>query len=226
MPKGIYKHSKTQGMFGKKHTDKTKEKLKLANLKRYRSGEVFGYQKGHKDFVPKESRKRQAQKLKGRVYLHRRGIPSWNAGKTGIFSKEVLQRIGLKSKEMWKNEEMVKKILNSLWKSKGQGPNIPENKLLEILKELNMSEYRYVGDYTFWIGRANPDFVNTKQKRVIEMFGKYWHKESEVKERTNYFQKYGYSTLIVWDYELSNKELVKQKILDFENCHKQSLDFL
>jgi len=221
MPKGIYNHFKIRGKKRKIHTLESREKLRLANLRRFHSGEKFGFQKGHKDLVSKEGRKRQGEKMRKLLLnglknnFFKNGKP-WNYGKTGIFSKETLERISRKSKEMWKNEEVVKRILDSLYKTKGSGPNIPETRLLKILNELN-TNYRFVGDFSFWINRANPDFVDTKHKRVIEMFGEYWHEKTEVKERTEYFQKYGYSTLVIWDYELKNEEMVKQKILDFEN---------
>lgn len=126
---------------------------------------------------------------------------------------------------------------NSIFNSKEYRENwkksvsIKPNKL-EILidnllvNELNLN-YIYVGDYRFWVGRKNPDFINKETKKIIEVFGEYWHSKKFRKvEKTNqeheqdrikYFEKYGYKSLIIWDYELKNLTNLIKKILEFNN---------
>ena len=67
------------------------------------------------------------------------------------------------------------------------------------------------------IGSKIPDFVNINgQKKIIELFGSYWHKDYDEYERTKYFRQFGWDTLVIWDYELErNEELLLNKLNDF-----------
>ena len=114
---------------------------------------------------------------------------------------------------------MLKKLKEGL-KHK---PNKPERILMNILNELFFNDYIYVGDYKFWVGRKNPDFLCLKKKKIIEHFGTWWHGEEltgiensiHEKERVNYFNKHGYDCLIIWENELDNIEQLKKKIIEF-----------
>jgi len=97
-------------------------------------------------------------------------------------------------------------------------PNKKEQILNRILKTNWPHEWKFVGDGRVVIEGKNPDFINTNgKKQIIELFGTYWHKESEVDERTNIFGKYGYKTLILWENELKNEQEVISKVLAL-NC--------
>jgi len=94
-------------------------------------------------------------------------------------------------------------------------PNYPEKIILDFLSK-NLEGFDYTGDFSFWVGRKNPDFVNIKQKKVIDFFGSKFHKIEEVDTRTKYFNDKGFQILIIWDYELTNeKEKVFTRILEF-----------
>jgi len=76
------------------------------------------------------------------------------------------------------------------------------------------------------INGKNPDFINVNgQKKIVEMFGTYWHGESRtglpnevhVQERKDIFKEYGYETLIVWQHELVNSDFVLNKLQEFHN---------
>lgn len=132
-------------------------------------------------------------------------------------SKEVKSRIGNLAKERWKDEEYIQN-----WISKNAiKPNRQEIELNNILKEKFPNEYKYVGDFKFWIDGKNPDFINVNgQKKIIELFGTYFHKiikEDDSQKRINHFKKYGYDTLIIWSPELQkqNREKLILKIGDF-----------
>ena len=68
-----------------------------------------------------------------------------------------------------------------------------------FLGEEAPNEWRYVGDGSVWIAGKNPDFIHKVERRVIELFGSYWHKKEEEKERVSHFEKYGFECIIVWD---------------------------
>ena len=101
-------------------------------------------------------------------------------------------------------------------------PTKPEKRLIEILKKHNFP-FKYVGNWSFRIGRKNPDFVHNNGKKLIEVFGRDFHsplftfKEKIPYHQTyqgtiKYYKKYGFDCLIIWDYELQNENLVIEKI--------------
>ena len=99
-------------------------------------------------------------------------------------------------------------------------PNKPEKCLNKLLNKLFLKEYKFVGDGKLIVGGFCPDFVNINgQKKLIELYGDYWHKRPEVlkrdKRRKIAYKKYGYKTLIIWEHELKDLNKVKNKIKEF-----------
>lgn len=108
-------------------------------------------------------------------------------------------------------------------------PTKPEQRIINVCKEYNLP-FKYVGDGKFIVHGLNPDFINCNgKKQIIEVFGRYWHKEREniYWKRTEFgrkaiFSQLGYETLIIWDDEIenmSNKEIAK-KIKNFKEVEK------
>ena len=110
-------------------------------------------------------------------------------------------------------------------------PNKPEKVLGFLLNNMFPKDWIYTGDgidkeniNSVWIGRKNPDFMNVNgQKKVIELFGDYWHSEKITGEpeelhelnRINHFRKYGFETLIIWEKELKDINKLKLTINSF-----------
>jgi len=98
-------------------------------------------------------------------------------------------------------------------------PNYPE-KILESLLNLSLKkEYKYVGNGKLFINRFNPDFVNKKNNKIIEMYGDYWHNKPSWKKRDKrrlkVYKEHNYETLIIWQHELEYPEKVIAKIMEF-----------
>lgn len=136
-------------------------------------------------------------------------------------------------KKLWqtfKYREEMKKLMNSMeYKEKVMEgirngvrirPNKPEKILDDLLKKILPLEYKYVGDFSFFVGGYNPDFINIKnQKKIIELFGDYWHNLNRHKKRDKYrlmvYDQCGYDTLVIWQHELVDLDMVINKILNF-----------
>ena len=104
-------------------------------------------------------------------------------------------------------KEILRKMLSC------RKPNNDEAYLFSILEKNFPHEWNFVGDGKVIIEGKNPDFININgKKQIIELFGKRWHEESEIQPRMEIFAKYGYKTLILWDYELKNEEKLMEKI--------------
>jgi len=97
-------------------------------------------------------------------------------------------------------------------------PTKPEIILNKCLQYLFPGEYKYTGDFQVWIGGKNPDFMNVNgQKKLIEMFGDYWHEGEDETKRINHFKEFGFNTLIIWESELRNLVLVNNKLKQFHS---------
>lgn len=102
-------------------------------------------------------------------------------------------------------------------------PTRPELLLGRVLHAIWPGEMKYVGDGQVILGGKCPDFVNVNgQKKIIEMFGTYWHRDrgnipyyQTEQGRKEHFAGYGYETLVIWDDELANLDVVTQKVGQF-----------
>jgi len=128
------------------------------------------------------------------------------------------EELSKRTRELFKDPIFLKKYQDGN-KSK---PNNCEKSILNLLKELDLDEYIFVGDHSLWIGGKNPDFINENENKIIEFFGDYWHSEEvtgvshavEEERRIKHFEEYGYQVLVIWEYELKNKELLRKKRLE------------
>jgi len=106
--------------------------------------------------------------------------------------------------------------LSHLMKAMHIKPNKPEIFLQNLLNELYPNEWEYTGDGKLVINGRIPDFANTNgEKKLIEHFGTYWHRDSNPQELIDHYRKYGYDTLIIWENELKDEELLRKNISSF-----------
>ncbi len=145
-------------------------------------------------------------------------------GKTN--SIETKKRKSKALKKLWQNLKYKEKQLKSMYASMNLKPNKPERRLRNRLNHLFPGEYKYVGNGKVWIGGKCPDFININgQKKIIEMFGDYWHGRKRTKRtkyheeqlRIKHFAKYGFKTLIIWEKELKNIKEIKKNLRKFQH---------
>jgi very-short-patch-repair endonuclease len=79
---------------------------------------------------------------------------------------------------------------------------------------------RYVGNFDFWVVTKNrthnPDFKIKGQKKIIELFGDYWHKGEDLDELIKEYSEAGWKCIIFWENEVYNDtKRVLQKTLRF-----------
>lgn len=197
-PKGYHlteEHKKKIGLAskGRWHTPEAKLKQRIAKL---------GNKNPSKRF---EVRRKISDSLKG-----------------NILSAETKQKLSLSNKKAWEKEGQKENQLKAIFKGLNVKPNKPEQILAKLIQENNLP-FNYVGDGKIWfrgkITSFNPDFLSKNPKHIIEMFGDYWHNREDSKlrdiERLQTYSKYGYKTLVIWEHELKDKELVVDKIRTF-----------
>ncbi len=195
-------------MFGKKHSEETKLKIREK-----RKLQIFS----------EETRKKLSESRKGHV-CYTLGIPH---------SQETKKKMSLAHLGSKRNETTKKKMSESItnfWsnisdKDKSErikkcltfnSPNKQEKYLENLLNRLYPNEWKFVGNGQLIIAGKCPDFVNINgQKKLIELFGDYWHQGENLQDRIDVFKPFGYQTLIIWEKELKDMKQLKRKIFDF-----------
>lgn len=103
-------------------------------------------------------------------------------------------------------------------------PNKPEKIIKKILHKLFKNRYEFVGNGKFWIKnkiyRFNPDFIDLKNKKIIEFYGDYWHNLPMAiikdKIRLETYKNNGFDVLILREHQLKNINII-DIIKDFNN---------
>jgi hypothetical protein len=186
---------------GKKHTPSTIEKMRLAKM-------------GHS--CSEETKKKIGEASRARCrnpeYIERLRQSTLN--RNWHPTKEMKEKHGQVARRCWENPVYAHKVLSGVC----QRPNKKEAILLDIINGVAPNQYRFTGDGSFSIYRLHPDFTNINgQKKVIEHYGKYWHKGQNPQDRINKFAEFGYQCLIIWEQELKDKESVAIKVREFND---------
>lgn len=184
------------GSFGKHWSDEIKEKNRTAN--KGANNPMFGKQ--HTD----ESKRKNSEKVTARWK-----DPDYRAKQKR--TPAIRQKMSVAHKRLWQNPEYVTKQM----KAAHVRQNKSEKYLEQLLQELQPDEWHFVGDGQLIIAGKCPDFVHTSKKLIIELFGDYWHDESEMNPRIQLFEKHGYQTLIIWYEELKQHSILKRKVLEW-----------
>lgn len=130
-------------------------------------------------------------------------------------SKETKRKIGEANSRSMKKLWSTNRYVQMQMKARGVAPNKAELLLLSILNQYFPNQWRYVGDGQLIISAKCPDFVHIDRKLLIELFGDYWHDESEIGPRTKIFEVHGYRTLILWEHELQVPSIIVNKVVEF-----------
>ena len=91
-----------------------------------------------------------------------------------------------------------------------------EISMQKLLESVRLKNWKFNGDFTgLTISGKSPDFWDGN-KKVIELYGDYWHNGQNPQDRIDLFKQSGYECLIIWEHELKNDPIcVLEKIIDF-----------
>jgi len=173
--------------------------------------------------IPKRSRSEAisiARKRDWKNSMYRKNVIKGLKGR--IFSKEHRRNISKAAKKRFLDPSFKNKVIERLSKFWSpppalfqKRPNKQEQKLIDFLDEHNFP-FKYVGNGEITIGHYCPDFIDCNgSKKIIELFGSYWHTKEDVSTRKELYGKYGFQTLIIWDHELADREALLSKISSF-----------
>lgn len=126
---------------------------------------------------------------------------------SGMKGKKIhnTEKYSIATKKKWENPEYAKKVLGL------RGKSNEEKHLYFWLEEKWPGYWKYVGDAKYRIGRKFPDFINLDNRKIIELWGDYYHKGQNPQNRIDYFRLYGFDCVIIWASEMHKN---KSKVLD------------
>jgi len=202
-----------------------REKLSIVNKERYKKG----FKNWNEGLTKEtnESLKIQSEKLKE---WHSKN-DTWNKGLTK-HDDERLLHISECSKLQSKNLDFTKyrikcwreKVYNNKeafykWRKKVDA-NVVPNKLETYFDLITSEDVYFVGDGTLYVtlkdgSKKNPDFKVHGQRKFIELFGDYWHKNENPELLIQKYKEIGFDCIIFWESEIKkmSKEDIK-KIVD------------
>jgi len=127
--------------------------------------------------------------------------------------RKVINKMHIGRDASWADPKRREARIRATLQASHRRPTYIEQKIINILKEYSLP-YKYTGDGDVVIGGACPDFVNINgHKKLIEVFGNYWHPpEDEIKKKAHY-SKYGFKVLILWEKQInqmSDTEIAEQ----------------
>ena len=188
-------------MIGILRSKETCEKIRIAN-----TGKNFSEETKKKMSIAKIGTTRSEETNKKNSDLR---IEYWKSLENRNYQSK-------KQKEFWSNPENKEKQIKAQKRGLLISPNKPETIILNLLNENYPNEWKYTGDFSFIINGKSPDFTNINgQKKLIELFGDYWHKGQNPQDRIDIFKPFGYDTLVIWECELKDIDKVKDRINDF-----------
>ena len=150
------------------------------------------------------------------------GTTGWNKGRTKdncpqlkTVSEKVSKALkkgyadGTIKKLTGKDNHMFGKKLNDKhrealwggWKSSGTKPEL---KMKELLRPYPDWKYTANGKYFIKtdIKYRVPDFVNKNSKKVIEVYGDYWHRGEDPQDKIEEYKRAGWDCVVVWEHEV------------------------
>jgi len=133
-----------------------------------------------------------------------RANPNWD---------EWVAKLNKRMREWWEDEDNKAMGVRAILQACNRRPNKAEASLAVLLGE----DWQYTGDGSLIIGGKCPDFWNGDH-RLVELFGDFWHKGDNPQERIDLFAGYGYKCLVIWEHELADEDVTKQRIHDFSSC--------
>lgn len=151
-------------------------------------------------------------------WLKKYGIPTRSRGNPKGFVNRYI-------KTLIKSPEGRLRLLQRILKKCGIRPTKLELKIIQLI-ERQKFPFKYTGDGKIRIKSRIPDFIGINRKQVIEVFGDYWHnpylnpniKEGRTeKETVEYYRRYSYDCLVIWEHELDDVEKISDKIRAFSN---------
>lgn len=213
--------------FPKSETLVSSSRAKIAqNAKELNKSGVIGFHSGHKVNSGKNPWNKGTHGLQSPNRL--KGLTK----DTCLEIAERAKRLSEKRKAMFANGSLKKPFgeanpmfgkklseerKQSLWGGWKPSKTRPELKVYHLIKEYD--GWRYVGDGKFFIKTKIktriPDFVNAHKKKIIEVYGDYWHAGENPQEKIDEYKAVGWDCIVLWEHEVMQHDFSIELIEHF-----------
>jgi len=225
--------SRVRAVFtGRHHTEETKKKLRQAQLgipqpqefcQRLRETMIGEGNPFYGRHHSQETRAAISERHKGKRHSPSTEFTSERM-KEVCNRPEERKRRSIRTKQLWQSKEYAEKTLSAIVKALARRPNKLELKVIKLLDENFPNEWEYTGAGKVILGKLIPDFININgQKKIIEVFGEYWHSEKAIKGRPSRtekgrireYKKLGYGCLVLWEKDIADEQKVISLVKNF-----------
>jgi len=164
--------------------------------------------------------------------------------KTRCQSPENKMRVSKQSKELWQKPEYRQKMLNRMntlgfHEKRTAGLLTQPTKPESIFGNLTPNTIHYTGNGSWWRRlllrlsngeyievNKNPDFKVDGQRKVIEIYGDYWHRNDKPQDIIDAFARISYQCMVIWEHEIHEDiKGVLDRVAEFvgTDCWQMSL---
>ena len=199
------KTRRSSAQAGKTHSEETKAKIGDVHRGKEVSADTRAKQSdAHTGTIPsEETRQKMSESAKGNT------SGKANAGVSK--SPEHVEKVAATHRGRKREGQALENIQAHLAKTNsGFGHLLREgkpNKLEARFDEMTPEDVIFCSG-RFWrsdgTGNMSPDFLVMDQKKVIEIYGDYWHKDDDPKDRIARWLAVGYDCIIFWEHEVNN----------------------
>ncbi len=205
-------------------TSEARDKISNTATELNLAGKI-GFQKGHKVNENKEPWN------KNKVGLQ----TAWSKGKSKencLSLQSASMRISATRKQMFKDgklkrpygkdnpmygKRLSEQHRTALWAGWKNSYTKPELKLMDIIKEY--TDWEYVGNGKFHLHTKKqhrvPDFINRAKKKIIEVYGDYWHRNDNPNDKITEYREIGWECIVIWESEIMSNDFSIEKIKYF-----------
>ena len=160
---------------------------------------------------------------------------AWNKGKskeTCPSLESLSKNVSKKRKQMYESGELKRlcgkdnpmygKRLSdqhkkALWGGWKNSYTKPERKLAEMIEAY--CGWEYVGNGKFHLQTKKkcrvPDFINRDKKKIIEVYGDYWHSGEDPCDKIAEYKEIGWDCIVLWEHEIMSDEFSIENIQYF-----------
>lgn len=110
--------------------------------------------------------------------------------------------------------EKHKRALWGGWKASKTRPELKVNSFIN-----GYDGWHYVGNGKFFIKTKVktriPDFVNIEKRKIIEVYGDYWHRGENPQDKINEYKDVGWDCIVLWEHEVMSYDFSIESIKYF-----------
>lgn len=209
MPRGVYRRTPE----GRKHLSEALKGRKLSEQHRKHMSEGMKgspntgrFSKGQIPWNKGTAKPKIPKVIDREAWNHSISIAMSKVKKTPEWRRNLsLALMGRKH-----SPERVRAIVDGVVRQRKQPRGITrlETRFLEILKAMygQYVPYKYTGNRRFFIRTLVklrvPDFVYESERKIIEIYSRYWHAGEDPKDRIEEYAAVGWKCMVVWEDEL------------------------